>query len=354
MPSVTIPSRIRAAVTREFSTKTYVTDSYPLKSPADLEPGECIVKLEYAGVCHTDLHFMAGEWAIKPRLPSVGGHEGVGRVIALDSMYSGNVRIGDRVGIKYCVRSCLNCDHCRRGFEQNCPNRIISGYHVDGTFAEYMVAFTDHLIPIPDGLDSAAAAPILCAGLTVYNSLSQLNTHVGGWIVIPGAGGGLGHLAIQYAIARGLRVLAIDSGPKRELCLSLGAEAFIDFTECTDIVSAVQAAVSDPMGAHAALIIAPSNEAYIHAGWYVRPQGTILCIGSPQEVTGLPMARIIDAGLNIIATQTGGRQVAHEALQLAARGKVQCHYTEYPLEKINDVFEAMIKGRLVGRAVIKF
>ncbi|PCH42002.1 GroES-like protein [Wolfiporia cocos MD-104 SS10] len=295
MPAATVPSQTRAAVTREFSIKADLTDAYPLKSPSELAPGECIVKLEYTGVCHSDLHFMAGEWAIKPRLPSVGGHEGVGHVIAINNLYSGNVRVGDRVGIKYCIRSCLNCDQCRRGFEQNCPERIISGFHVDGTFAEYMVAFTDHLIPIPDGLDSAAAAPILCAGVTVYNSLTKLDTPVGGWIVIPGAGGGLGHLAIQYAIARGLRVLAIDAGSKRELCLSLGAEAFIDFTECTNIVSAVQTAVGDPLGAHAAIITTASNAAYVQAGWYVRPQGTVLCVGVVQEVSGLPMARIIDA-----------------------------------------------------------
>ncbi|KAI0946791.1 hypothetical protein AcW1_010150 [Taiwanofungus camphoratus] len=236
----------------------------------------------------------------------------------------------------------------------DCASRKISGFHVDGTFAQYIVAFVDHLIPIPESLPSTEAAPILCAGVTVYNALKQVNTPVGSWIVIPGGGGGLGHLGIQYAVEMGLRVLAIDTGSeKRDMCLSLGAEKFIDFSQSADIVADV-IATCDGLGAHAALITTASNTAYVQAGLYVRPQGTVLCVGVAQTVSGLPMALIIDYGIKYIGTQTGSRQAVHEALALAARGRVRCHHVVRPLEEINSVLEEMYNGTLAGRAVLTF
>lgn len=351
----TVPRVTRAALTREVGIKTELTSDYPVKQVADLEPGECIIKIECTGVCHSDLHFMAGEWAIKPRLPSAGGHEGVGRILAIGAhTLNSPVNIGDRVGIKYVIDSCMHCEMCRRGHEQNCPSRKIAGAHVDGTFAEYTVAFVNHLIPIPDGFSSAEAAPILCAGVTVYNALTKLDTPPGSWIVIPGAGGGLGHLGIQYAVVKGLRVLAIDSGEgKRELCLSLGAEKYIDFAESKDIIADVKATCGE-LGAHAALITTASNTAYVQAGWYLRPHGTVLCVGVAQTVSGLPMARIIDVGIKYIGSMTGNRQAAREALELAARGKVRCHFTERPISEINSVLEDMSNGKLVGRVVLRY
>ncbi|KZT71173.1 GroES-like protein [Daedalea quercina L-15889] len=350
-----IPATTRAAVTREFSMIADVAD-YPLKQPSELAPGECILKLECTGVCHTDLHFMNGEWRIVPRLPSVGGHEGVGRVVAIGAHSKSSViKLGDRVGTKYVVGSCLQCEMCRRGFEQNCADRVISGYQVDGTFAQYMVAYLDHLIPIPDELPSVEAAPILCAGVTVYNILKQLtDTPPGSWVVVHGAGGGLGHLGVQYAKAFGYRVLAIDSGTeKRDLCLSVGAEKFLDFKESANLIADVKA-LTDPLGAHAALVTTHVGAAYVQAGFYVRAHGTVMCIGAAQEVSGLPMALIIDQGIKYIASQTGGRQAVYEALSLAAQGKVRCHVVQRPLEEINSIFEDMHKGQLAGRAVVTF
>ncbi|KAF9812904.1 hypothetical protein IEO21_05900 [Rhodonia placenta] len=364
MPSIieNVPLSTRAAVTRELGIRPDFTSEYPLKRPSDLAPGECIVKVEYTGVCHSDLHLMAGERDIKPGLPSVGGHEGVGRVLAI-GMHTPNsaIKVGDRVGVKYAINTCMQCDLCLRGYEQHCISRTISGYDVDGTFTEYMVAFIQHLIPIPDTLSSAAAAPILCAGVTVYNALQQLSITPGSWLVIPGAGGGLGHLGIQYALCKGLRVIAIDSGDKREFCLSLGAEKFIDFVGSKDIVADVRE-ICDGLGAHAALIVADSNMAYAQAAWYLRPQGTALCIGVTETVT-LPMAHIVDMvcsgpelnkWASLIGLHIGNRQAVIEALALAARGKVRCHYVERPIEDISSVLEDMSKGKLIGRAVLIF
>ncbi|CCM01247.1 uncharacterized protein FIBRA_03296 [Fibroporia radiculosa] len=318
----TIPLTTRAAVTTALGMRTELSSDWPVKNPSALAPGECIVKIEYTGVCHSDLHLMLGDWLEQPLLPSVGGHEGVGRVVAIGAHTADRgVKIGDRVGIKHTIGTCMRCDMCLRGFDQHCPDRVVSGRDVDGTFAEYMVAFVDQLIPIPAALSSVAAAPILCAGVTVYDALKKLDAPTGSWLVISGGGGGLGHLGIQYAISRGLRVAAIDTGAdKRTLCLSLGAEAFIDYAESTDVPADVRAA-TDPLGVHAALVTTTSSLSYVQAAKYVRRQGTILCVGVPPTLTDFPIGLVVDRGIKLIASQTGGRLAVQEALALAARGK---------------------------------
>jgi alcohol dehydrogenase, propanol-preferring len=139
----------------------------------------------------------------------------------------------------------------------------------------------NHVTPVPDGLDSAAAASLMCAGVTVYRALKNSGAQHGDWLVLPGAGGGLGHLALQYARARGIRVIAIDTGDaKRALCEKLGAEKWIDFKETTDLVSVIQQ-VTGGLGAHLALVAATTAEAYQQAVDYLRPGGTLIAIGLP-------------------------------------------------------------------------
>jgi len=240
-----------------------------------------LVKIEASGVCHTDLHAAKADWPIPPTYPLIGGHEGVGIVVAIGENTSRSpVKLGDRVGIKWLADSCLNCEFCKKGYEQNCPEAKLSGYTVDGTFAEYVVSFVQHVSKIPDEIDSDEAASILCAGVTTYREIKYSDTQVGDWIVLPGAGGGLGHLAIQYAKAKGLRVLAIDTGSdKKDLCTKLGVDAWIDFQESKDIVKDVQKATSG--GPHAAVITSAASAAYELAVDYVRPGGTIMAVGLP-------------------------------------------------------------------------
>lgn len=147
-----------------------------------------------------------------------------------------------------------------------CKSAQCSGYTVDGSFQQYAVSYTSQLTPIPDGLPLDDAAPILCAGVTVYKAIKEANVKAGEWLVIPGAGGGLGHLAVQYANGMGLRVIAIDTGSEKEqLCRKLGAEKWIDFKKEKDIVKAVQAAVPDGLGPHAAVVAAAGGAAYEQA-----------------------------------------------------------------------------------------
>ncbi|OBZ78247.1 Alcohol dehydrogenase 3 [Grifola frondosa] len=321
-----VPTVTRAAVIRQLGDTTELTAEYPLKQPSQLAPGNVLV-------CHSDLHWMAGELMLRPRLPSVGGHEGVGNVVAIGAnTINDSIKIGDRVGVKYVMDTCGRCGMCRSGLEQHCAEVKTAGFRLDGTFAEYVVGYVDHLVPIPKELSSAAAAPILCAGVTVYKALKQSNTTAGNWIVITGAGGGLGHLAVQYAVAMGLRVAAVDTGEKkRKLCLDLGVEKWIDFKE-SNVVE-----VAGEIAPEAVLVLTPIIPTYIQAVQYVRPHGTVVCVGIPSEsLSNFSLELMIFKGVKLVGTLFGNYQDALEALDFAARGKVRPHYHERPIEEINS------------------
>lgn len=213
----------------------------------------------------------------------------------------------------------------------------------------------DHVIPIPNGISSEEAAPVLCAGVTVYSAMKHANAIAGNWIAISGAGGGLGSFAIQYAAAMGLRVIAIDAGEdKRALALSLGAEMFVDFTESSNLIAEIMGAVGGG-GPHFALLTTASTKAFSQAIFYTRALGTILCVGIPaQPASGVSVASITSKGLKLFGCKTGNRQASIEALDLVVRGKVRSHYQERPFAAINEVLEQMKQGTLAGRVVLKF
>ncbi|TFK45935.1 GroES-like protein [Heliocybe sulcata] len=354
--STTIPKTQRAALVVEHGKDLVIKDDHPVVQPSELKPGECLVKLDVTGVCHSDLNTKLGNWAWNPPLPRVPGHEGVGKVVAVgEGTMNPDVKVGDRVGLKWIAETCLRCEMCRRNEESMCPNQKTHGYRVDGTLQEYCVSWVDHVTLIPDSISSEDACSILCAGLTVWKALKQSNTIPGNWVVVPGAGGGLGHLAVQYANYMGLRVLAIDSGEeKKQLCFKLGAEKFIDFKETQDLVQDVKAA-TDGLGPHAAIVTAASGKAYEQAVWYLRDRGTLVAVGMPpKDLFNVPIVVIVAKALNIIGSAIGTRQDAIEAVDIAARGKVKCHYDVDKLNSVNSIFDAMHAGKLVGRVIVKY
>ncbi|KAF8955336.1 chaperonin 10-like protein [Flammula alnicola] len=271
--SIQIPTIQKVAIVATPGGKVEVKD-HPVKSAEELAPGECLLKMHCTGVCHTDLHARLSDWPVKPMSPLIGGHEGVGEIIAIGKGTTNSpVEIGQRVGVKWIADSCRNCEQCRKGYEQTCANVKLSGYTVDGTFSQYLVSFVNSVTPIPDALESNAAASILCAGVTVYRALKYSETSPGDWIVIPGAGGGLGHLAVQYAKYMGRRVIAIDGGEeKRQLCKELGADYWIDFTTTKDIVGEIKKATGG-LGAHAAIVTTAHSSGYTQAVDYLRQNG---------------------------------------------------------------------------------
>lgn len=190
-------------------------------------PDEILVKIRFTGVCHTDLHANKADWPIPVKMPLVGGHEGAGHVAAKGALVN-DFEIGDAAGVKWLNGSCLACEFCRQTDESQCNSASLSGYTVDGTFQQYTVAKAAHAAKLSHDTPLDAIAPVLCAGITVYKGLKEANVRPGQTVAIVGAGGGLGSLALQYAKAMGLYVVAIDGGDeKRAMCEELGAEVFL-------------------------------------------------------------------------------------------------------------------------------
>ncbi|KAI0642618.1 GroES-like protein [Trametes meyenii] len=353
-PQFTIPKTQKAAIVEATDAPLKLVDNHPVKQPEDLAPGECLVELDCSGVCHTDLHARKGDWPIPAKLPLIGGHEGVGRIVAIGQHTQNSpVKVGDRVGIKWLAYSCLDCEPCRKGLEQSCLKGQYSGFTVDGTFSQYVVSWVTHVTPIPDNLSSAEAASILCAGITVYRAIKYSKATIGDWIVLPGAGGGLGHLAVQYAVAMGLRVVAVDTGAeKKELVTKLGAEKWVDFRETKDLVKDIVEA-TDGYGAHAAVVTAANGQAYAQAVDYLRMGGTLMVVGLPARANlSADIFFTVVKSINIIGSYVGNRQDAREALEIAARGKVKCFYQLKSLAALSDTYEALAEGKIVGRIVL--
>jgi propanol-preferring alcohol dehydrogenase len=205
---------------------------------------------------------------------------------------------------------------------------------------------------VPESVSDAEAAPILCAGVTVYKALKAANLRKGAWVAIAGAGGGLGHLAIQYAKAMGYRPLALDAN-KEDLCKQLGAEAYLDVLTTKDCVAELIKLTGG--GAHCALVCASSGRAYADAVKYLRRAGTMVCIGLPATPSPIPVLPedFIARGIKIMGTSTGTLQDTNEALGFLERGEVRTHVVERSLTELDDTLNAIEEGKISGRAVIR-
>ncbi|CAE6489113.1 unnamed protein product [Rhizoctonia solani] len=343
---LTVPKTQKAAVYVEWG-KPITFEERPVVQESELKPGQVLIKIMYSGVCHSDLHMARGDWPIMPTPPLVGGHEGAGFIVAIGPGTQAPVKIGQAVGLKWISSSCLSCEPCARGNEPICSSAVQTGFAIDGTFQHYAA----HVTPIPESVPLHLAAPILCAGVTVYKSVKQAGTLPGDIVVILGAGG---HLAIQYAVhGFGLRVIAIDTGDsKKELCLKLGAEAFIDFKTSNNIMDDVKRA-ADGVGAHAAIVASGSAAAYNQALNYLRPGGTLVVVGLPSG--GKLEVDILESVLRNITIKTsyvGSREDARQALDMVARGRVQTTCRVEPFRKLPEVFKEMEAGKFAGRVVL--
>lgn len=315
------------------------------------KPGkhQALVKLISTGVCHTDLHALEGDWPVKPSPPFIPGHEGVGEVVELgeDAV---NFQVGDIAGNAWLWSACGNCEYCRRGWETLCHDQINGGYSVDGSFGEYMLIDTRYAPKIPEGSDLYEVGPVLCAGVTVYKGLKMSEAKPGDWVVISGIGG-LGHLAVQYGVAMGLRVIAVDiADDKLELAKKHGAEIVINAAD-TDPAAAVQEQVG---GAHAVLVTAVHEQAFGQAIGMSRRGGTIVFNGLPPGKFDVSVFDVVLNGLTVRGSIVGTRQDMIEALEFHAAGKIEPTYHRRPLEDLNDVFEEMRGGKIDGRVVIEY
>ncbi|KAF2143702.1 uncharacterized protein K452DRAFT_350143 [Aplosporella prunicola CBS 121167] len=316
-------------------------------------PDEVLVNIKYSGVCHTDLHAMNGDWPLPVKMPLVGGHEGAGVVVARGELVD-DIEIGDLAGIKWLNGSCLSCDFCMQSDESLCPKALLSGYTVDGTFQQYAIGKAAHVARIPKGTDLAAIAPVLCAGITVYKGIKEAGVRPGQTIAIVGAGGGLGSLALQYCKAMGIHAIGVDGGEEKEkLCMSMGATAFVDFTKSKNIVKDVQAKTNEGLGPHAVILLAVSEKPFQQAAEYVRPRGTVVCIGMPAGA--YLKAPVFDTVVRMVRFQgsyVGNRQDTKEALDFFSRGLIKAPYKIVGLTELNDVYDKMKQGAIAGRYVV--
>lgn len=335
---------MKAAIAYKFGEPLKI-EQIPIPEPG---PGQILVKIVASGVCHTDLHAADGDWPVKPKLPFIPGHEGVGYVAKVGPGVT-RVKEGDRVGVPWLHTACSYCSYCITGWETLCESQQNTGYSVNGGFAEYVLADANYVGRIPDSLSYVDAAPILCAGVTTYKGLKETDTKPGDWVVISGIGG-LGHLAVQYAKAMGLHVVALArSEEKLELARKLGADLTVNVSK-EDPGQVVQEKIG---GAHGALVTAVSIEAFKQAISTLRKGGTCSLVGLPPGEFPTPIFEVVVKRITIRGSIVGTRQDLEECLQFAAEGKVKPTVELQPLDAINDVFERLKYGKVNGRVVLK-
>jgi propanol-preferring alcohol dehydrogenase len=334
---------MKAAVVREFGKPLSIEEV----AVPDVGAGQILVNIKASGVCHTDLHAADGDWPVKPTLPFIPGHEGLGYVAAVGSGVKG-VKEGDRVGVPWLYTACGRCEHCLSGWETLCHEQKNTGYSINGGYAEYVLADPNYVGHLPDNVAFDEIAPILCAGVTVYKGIRVTDTRPGQWLAISGIGG-LGHVAVQYAIAMGLHVVAVDiSDAKLDLARSLGAKLAVN-AKTTDPAAFIQKEMG---GAHGVLVTAVSGSAFAQALGMVRRGGTIALNGLPPGDFPLPIFPTVLNGITVRGSIVGTRRDLKESLDFAAQGSVRAHIHRDRLENINAVFGALREGTVDGRIVV--
>jgi alcohol dehydrogenase, propanol-preferring len=340
-----MPRTMKAAVVREFK-QPLAIEEVPVPNPG---PGQILVKVAASGVCHTDLHAADGDWPVKPKPPFIPGHEGVGHVAGVGAGVS-HVKEGDRVGVPWLYTACGHCRHCLGGWETLCEKQQNTGYSVNGGFAEYVVADPDYVGHLPGNVSFVEIAPILCAGVTVYKALKVTDTRPGDWVVVSGIGG-LGHVAVQYAKAMGLNVIAVDvDDAKLELARKLGASLGVNARKA-DPAAFVKKEVG---GAQGVLVTAVSPKAFEQAMGMVGRGGTVSLVGLPPGDFALSIFNTVLNGITVRGSIVGTRLDLQEALDFAGQGKVKATVATERLESINDIFSRMRAGDIQGRMVIDF
>ena len=338
---------MKAAVLHELKTPLKI-ERVPVPEPGH---GDLLIKVTACGVCHSDLHAVDGDWTPLPAIPLIPGHEVAGKVAKVGPGVTG-FKVGDEVGVPWMYSSCGQCEFCLAGMETICKSAEATGYTKPGGYAEYLVAPAAYVGRLPEGTDHYAMAPILCAGVTTYRGLKRTGARPGQWVAVVGIGG-LGHIAIQYARAMGLRVAAVDvSNEKLELAKSLGAEVVVNSAE-TDPAAYIQDKIG---GTHAAVVTAVASKAFEQAVLMLRPGGTVAYIGLPggkSDEIRASISAITNWELSVRGSNVGTRQDLNEAVAFAANGLVKATIRTAELEQINEVFDEMRQGKIVGRVVLK-
>src|SRR5215467_5288817 len=327
---------MKAAVVPAVKAKWEVKE-VPTPKP---EANQVLIKIHASGLCYTDVHLTRGEFPAQ--FPRTLGHEPAGEIVAVGPGVRTR-RVGDRVGVPWVQASCGRCEWCQRGKPAFCMQQIGTGLQTQGSHAEYMPAYADSTVLLPDGLTYEQAAPIFCAGYTVWSGLRWADPKPHERIAVVGIGG-LGHLALQYSKAAGFETIAIThSKDKEELARKLGA----------DVV------VSDGQGLRGAggadVILATSNSYKAAADTLrgLRPDGRLMFIGASDEPFTIPSpGEFLMNRHQIIGSNQNGREYLYEALDYVAKGKVKVMAETFHLDDVAHAYEKVANGKVRFRAVI--
>lgn len=306
---------------------------------------EVLVKVEACGVCHSDTFVQGNVYGIG--FPLTPGHEVIGRVAAVGEDVAA-WKVGDRIGGGWHGGHDGTCGACKKNLFQMCENEAINGVTRNGGYAEYVLIRSESGVKVPDGVDAASYAPLLCAGVTVFNSMRQMNIPPGETVAIQGLGG-LGHLGVQYANKFGYRTVAISRGADKEaFARKLGAHEYIDTTK-------VQAGAALKELGGAAMIVTTSPNAEQIPGLLqgLGPRGKLLIVSLPGEVP-FDITPMIQRGLSIHAWPAGHATDMEDAIKFAQLQDIGCMIEKFPLEKANEAYDAMLSGKVRFRAVLTF
>ena len=314
----------------------------PIPQPAR---GQVRIKVEACGICHSDALVKEGYWP-GIQYPRVPGHEIAGRIDALGADVT-LWKPGQRVGLGWHGGHCFECEPCRSGDFINCRNEKITALSFDGGYQEYMVAPAEAVAAMPDELPAAEAAPLLCAGITVFNALRNSGARAGDLVAIQGIGG-LGHLGIQYARQMGFRTVAIGRGAdKQPLATKLGAHEYIDTN-----ANAPAAALKKLGGAQIALATAPDSKSISALVDGLVANGTLLVIGAGAESLTVTPLQLIGGRSMIKGWASGTGKDSEDTLRFSSLTGVRPMIEKYPLEKAAAAYEQMISGRARFRVVL--
>jgi len=307
-------------------------------------PGQVRIKVEACGVCHSDAMIKAGAFP-GLQLPRVPGHEIAGRVHGVGSGVTG-WKVGERVGVGWHGGHCFRCAACRKGLFINCEQAKITGISHDGGFAEYMVSPVEAVARIPDKLTALEAAPLLCAGVTTYNSLRNSDARAGDTVAVQGIGG-LGHLALQYSANMGFRTVALSRGAdKEDLARHLGAHEYVD----TEKITAAEG-LKKLGGADLVLATAPHSAAITSTLDGLKPRGKLLLVAAPFEPLTISAFALL-SGKTVAGWPSGSSIDSEETMSFSALTGVRPRTETFKLDQADAALEKVMENRIRFRAVL--
>jgi D-arabinose 1-dehydrogenase-like Zn-dependent alcohol dehydrogenase len=303
------------------------------------------IKVEACGICHSDALVKEGYWP-GIQYPRVPGHEIAGRIDSVGADVT-NWKPGQRVGVGWHGGHDFTCDACRRGDFINCKAEKITALTHDGGYAEYMISPAEAVAAIPEELPAAEAAPLLCAGITVFNALRNSGAHPGALVAVQGIGG-LGHLGIQYARQMGFRTVAIGRGKDKEtLARKLGASQYVD-TAAGDPSTALQKLG----GADVILATAPDSKSTSALFNGLASNGKLIVVGAGNEALTVTPIQLIQGRKALNGWASGTAMDSEDTMKFSALSGVRPMIEKYPLEKAAEAYQQMISGKARFRVVL--